>query len=272
MGRSRSLSVAALLCAFFAAKGARADDRVPCSEAYQSAQRLRAAGHLRASREDLLTCVRLTCPAFVHADCTTWLSEVEAAIPTLVFAALDETGHDLVGGSILVDGSLLPDALDGRAHPLDPGPHTIRLEGRGGRVETQIVVRSGEQGRRLELRLPAPKTVTVSVPLVATRPVPVGVYLLGGASLALAGTGTAFWIVGSRAARTYNGACESSRCGADERATVQRELVVGDVLWAVGLVAAGAATYFFLARPAHSAVVGAAPLPGGAALSMHVIF
>src|ERR1700690_3189902 len=105
---------------------AGADDTAQCSASYQSPQRLRIDGKLRASHDALMTCVHLACPAFISSDCTKWLGEVEAALPTVVFAAV-EGGNDLLGGEISVDAEIVANATYGLPHPFDPGPHTITL-------------------------------------------------------------------------------------------------------------------------------------------------
>jgi hypothetical protein len=202
-------------------------------------------GRLRESRAQLLTCVRETCPAFIRADCTSWLAEVEAAQPTVVFAAVDEKGRDLPAATIAVDGAPVPSATDGREHPIDPGPHDLRLDANGRQMRSSIVVRSGEKGRRVELRLPASEPRAP----VTSRPVPLASYVAGGVAVALMATGGVLWAFGRASASRYNAQCAAGECTSSDRDGVRRELAIGDVVFGAGLVAAVIATYAYLARP-----------------------
>jgi len=140
-----------------AARPARADDRDQCLSASSAAQDLRRARKLIEARTQLLTCVRDVCPAVVRRDCVTWLSEVEAGMPTLVVAARDGRGNDIVAARILMDGAVFLDRLEGKALPVNPGVHTIRLEvDRAAPVEQQVVIKEGEKNRLLELAVVVP--------------------------------------------------------------------------------------------------------------------
>ncbi len=245
-------------------RDARADD-AECSASYQSAQRLRIAGKLRASRDALLACTQLSCAEFIKTDCTRWLGEVEAALPTVVFAAVDDDGSDLLGAETFVDGERIADATDGLPHALDPGAHAIVLRARGRSVEQHVVLRAGDKGRRLELRL-----VREAVIAARSRPVPLATYVFGGVALALFAVGGSFWGVGTSDASAYNAQCIAVGCSSDARASVLRELVVGDVAFATGLVSAVVATIFFVARPSVS--IRVRPVSGGASFVLSAPF
>jgi hypothetical protein len=145
---------------------ARADEKAQCAGAYSSAQDLRAGGRLRAARDQLKACSNAACPAFMVHDCTSWLAEVEESIPTVVFAAKDAAGNDLLAVRVLVDGQPFLDKLDGSAAALDPGPHTVRFETEGAlAIEKQIVARVADKNRAVEIvfeptNKPAPPMVT----------------------------------------------------------------------------------------------------------------
>src|SRR5262245_34728299 len=78
-----------------------------CLEAYSAAQELRLSGSLLAARDKLLVCSQVGCPGPIVNDCSGWLGEVEAAVPTAVFAVSDEHGRDIVDASIRVGERLL---------------------------------------------------------------------------------------------------------------------------------------------------------------------
>jgi hypothetical protein len=256
-GRSRlAVAVAALLLACGAT--ARADEKTMCSDKYQSAQRSRAAGKLTLARADLLRCAEQACPPFVSNDCKTWLAEVEADLPTLVFAVLDPDGRDVPSAAVRVDGVGIANATDGLGHAVDPGGHLVEALAKGQLLRQQIVVRVGEKSRRIELHI-APVASAASPPQASIAPAalapapgvgssgpPVGAFVLGGLGLAAIGVGSVLWVTGSNAAQTYNDACETGACTASQRDNAHTQLVAGDIAWGVGLAAGIAAVTVLL--------------------------
>src|SRR5262245_9137461 len=93
-GRSRRQSVALVaLLAHLTCAGdlwAADDDTRKCSDAYVRGQEARIEEKLRVARDQLLTCAQRTCPSFMQAECAKWLTEVEAALPTIVIDAKSE--------------------------------------------------------------------------------------------------------------------------------------------------------------------------------------
>ncbi|XXX82429.1 hypothetical protein WMF30_27110 [Sorangium sp. So ce134] len=150
-----ALAVAAAL----ALTGARAHaepHKRACAAAYERAQGLRRDGKLLAARQALIACSQPTCPAAAVADCGPWLAEVEQSLPTVVIAARDAHGRERLDVRVLVDGRLLAAALDGKALPVDPGPHTFRYEPASGpAVEERVVIREGEKNRAITVTLGA---------------------------------------------------------------------------------------------------------------------
>ena len=86
----------ALVAAGLMAAPSRADDKAACLDAASKAQSLRDAHKLVEAREQLRACAAARCPAVVQNDCATWLVEVERALPTVVLAAKNTAGADLV--------------------------------------------------------------------------------------------------------------------------------------------------------------------------------
>src|SRR5512140_3224423 len=85
------------------ASRARAGDKAECAAASEEAQRLQKLGKLVEAQKQLLVCTRSVCPAVVRQDCEAWLPSLEAMIPSLVVAARDEDGRDLVDLKVTLD-------------------------------------------------------------------------------------------------------------------------------------------------------------------------
>jgi hypothetical protein len=81
------------------------------------------------------------------ADCSRWLSEVEARIPTVVFSARDTSGRDLAEIVVTtVDGASVASRLDGHPIELEPGEQTfVFVAPDGARREKRALVREGEK-------------------------------------------------------------------------------------------------------------------------------
>ncbi|WP_437339349.1 hypothetical protein [Sorangium sp. So ce394] len=170
--RPLALAVAAAL----ALAGARADaqpHKRACAAAYERAQGLRRDGKLLAAREALIACSQPTCPAAAVADCGPWLAEVEKSLPTVVIAAKDAHGRERLDVRVLVDGRPLAAALDGKALPVDPGPHTFRYEPASGpAVEERVLIREGEKNRAITVTLGASSAGAPASPPPAAAPTP----------------------------------------------------------------------------------------------------
>lgn len=172
--RSRGLALAVLVLSLVAApRAARADgsDSDKCLDASSGAQDLRTDKKLVESREKLLICAREVCPAIVRRDCARWLSEVESQIPSVVIAAKDARGQDVIEATVSIDGKVVAQRLDGRALSVDPGVHVVRVTPTSGApLEQSVVVREGERSRSIELTVAGK-----SGPELAPVPDPAGV-------------------------------------------------------------------------------------------------
>lgn len=150
----RAVAAAIGLGAVCAADHARADgpaaaapNKAACVEALDKAQASRAGRKLLAARSSYVTCSHEACPDMIRDDCSKGLREVDEALPTLVLSASVD-GHDATDAKALLDGERLTGGLDGRAIPVDPGPHVARFERPGsGFVEVKVVAREGEKNR-----------------------------------------------------------------------------------------------------------------------------
>ncbi len=108
---------------------------------------------LRAERSQLLVCAAASCPADIRRECIRRVDEVNAAIPTLIFAAEDADGRDLTAVKVTMDGELLAERLEGTALSIDPGQHDFVFETAGQpRLTGQYVIREGQKDRRESIK------------------------------------------------------------------------------------------------------------------------
>lgn len=127
------------------------DTKAECAKAYESSQEQKSGGKLLAARESLVTCSQSGCPSFIKKDCAKWLSEVEGAIPTVVFSAKAK-GADLTDVKVTLGDQTLAEALDGKAIPIDPGTHTFVFESaKHGSKELKFVVKEGQKAQNIEV-------------------------------------------------------------------------------------------------------------------------
>lgn len=234
---------------------ALADDQAAqCAASYEAGQVARAESQLLKAREALSVCTRSECADFIRADCARWLAEVEAALPSVVFAASDG-GRDVQDVSVSVDGAALVAKLDGKAVSVEPGRHTFVFR-RAGHADMalEVVISEGERNRKLlaEFKPVTPATQAKEPPAAApsssgsSRVVPavlLGVAALGAASF------TTFGALGLREKQDREGAC-APRCDDESVESIQRKFLIADVSLGVAVVAlAGSAYFFFAASP-----------------------
>ena len=257
---------------------ARGDDTVrACIAASTNGQLLRKQGKLLASRDELIACSRDACPAIVRSHCARWLSEVEAAIPSIVVRAEDASGDDALGARVTVDDR--PGKLDGQPVRLDPGAHAVVITNdRGGRKEEHVLLVEGDASRRVTLRFPADATAAAHTPTPAvarssseprarTLRIPAGVWILGGAGVLALGAATYF---GLAANAQLNGlqSC-TPHCLDSQTQTGRTDALLFYVSFGVGGAAVVGALVWALAFPTHaaptpSARVDLVPLGGSA--------
>jgi hypothetical protein len=124
------------------------DEKRACVAAADQGQLVRDAGKYSEATIQFTRCAAQECPAIVRAQCGLWLGEMLDAMPSVVFAMADSSGHDLTDVRVLEDGKLLANGLDGRPVRLDPGAHELRFEAPGHEpVTTTVVLRAGDKNR-----------------------------------------------------------------------------------------------------------------------------
>lgn len=272
--RDRALALCALLTiACPSAARAAPPGKNQCFDAYEQAQRLRKDYKLRAAHEKLVTCAADSCPSFVRQDCSRWLGEVEASTPTIVVLAKHADGSAIDGATATLDGAPLADSLEGRAVPVDPGPHDLRCEANGVVVQKHIVVAEGQKNQAFNITMDAPPPAAppaAAAPSPAAAPpppaappdaaappaaeearapatglerIPTATWVLGGVAAAGAVSFAVFGIMGHSVQ-----SC-APNCTQSQVDDLRRDYLIADVSWITGLLAAGAALYFALTAP-----------------------
>lgn len=253
-----------------------------CATSFEKAQVLRKADKLAGAREQALVCARDACPGFVRDECAKILAEIDASQPTVIVAARDEHGADLVDVRVEVDGKTLVDRLGGNALPIDPGEHTLRFtyDARPP-VEQHVVIRVTEKNRRLDVRFPAAPAARVASGPIAPPPShrvhgPVwpGI-VVAGAGVAVFAVSLGLGLDAQATADNLRRTCAPG-CAHGDVSAVDTELVVSDILFVTGIVAAAAGVALVIWRPggheAPAATMAIGPTFGGAAASLHLVF
>jgi hypothetical protein len=231
-----------------------------CSQAYEKAQEERAAGRLNAAIDQLKVCIDTSCPTFIREDCSRWMNETEVALPSVVFAVRRD-GQDQMAADVNCDGTLLTQSLDGKAIPVDPGPHTFTFSIPGfAPIERQLVIREGEHNRIVEVDFRTLRTNPFLTNLGTEKRATGGgtrrTYLTYG----LAGVGVLglsgfalFAVLGSSQQGDLEDSCAPS-CRSSQVDSVKTKYLVADLSLGVGLAALGAATYLYLTNRGGTSV------------------
>jgi hypothetical protein len=256
----RGVALLAALLATGATRGAEASeppDKGACARSYEQAQRHRRAHELKAAKAELLVCSQSECPAWVRRDCTPWLGEVEAAMPSVVVAPRNVDGSSRDDVRVTIDGDDVAVPAHGEPLALDPGEHVLVFRAPGAKDVTQrVTLEQGERDRRIEVTLvpvpveppepPKPQPLPLPAPPLE-RPVPALTYAFGGFGIAAAAVGGVFQVAGMQK-RSDLFACRPA-CAEDQVDTAQRTLWAGNVLLGVAVVSVAAAAWFYFTRP-----------------------
>ena len=266
---------------------ARADPADECVASAEQSQPLLHDGKLTAARRKLMACSRPECPAVVRSDCTKWLGELDAMMPTLVVRAVDSAGADVVGVRVFIDGERRDVAgSEGKELEVDPGTHALRLEHDGDApVEQTIVVRESERHRMVSVTFgpaAAPAAPVVPPPTAAPHEappgpgrsivVPVVLVAAGGVGLAVA---SALWASGLSDRSGMESSCATSHsCPQSQIDSARGKLVAGDIVGGVGVVAAATGLGLLVfgggggGGDSRPVAVDVHPLTGGAQLAV----
>ena len=240
----RALCFVALATALTSSTRSHAADKDACIESAERAQHLRNDQHLVAARDALRICAQPDCPAIVAQDCTQWLGQVEASVPTLRARAFDAMGAPLDDVHVTIDGAPLSNAR-GAASEVDPGLHALHFEHPGFEpLSSTVTVRTGERDRVVSVTMrPLPP------PPSHTNP---AVYVFAGAGVLALGSFVYFGLSGRADEHTMKTTC-APYCSGSSVDTLRAKYIIADVSLVVALLSGGAATWFALAHPANDA-------------------
>jgi hypothetical protein len=187
-----------------------------CVAAFEAAQELRAEARLLEAQARLAECGHSGCPDAIRVKCVEWSEQVRADTPTLVIAARDAEGQDVVNGDVTLDGQLVIGALDGKPIATDPGRHTLRVTHRGSDADLSFVARTGQKNRvlRVDLR-PIPD------PIPPPRPQPVAAYAAFGVAGVTTVIATVTGIVAIVRADELEAQCQGGVCHPGQKAELE---------------------------------------------------
>lgn len=198
------------------------------------------------------------CPDAIRAECAEFRKDTERSVPTLIFAALDEQGGDLIQVRVSSGDQLLAESLDGRPIALDPGQHHFKFELSSGQVlESDVLVREGEKNRIVSVRAKSEAKSANSAPGLETsdapRKLPASFWIASGVGAAALASWGVFAVLGHGKQSTLaecSPSCPGSS-GADYDA-MQRDYVIADISLGIAVASAGVATWLFLSSDRSS--------------------
>jgi hypothetical protein len=258
-------------------RAAEPTEKDACIQAAEKGQELRDDQKFALARESFSRCARESCPAVIRVDCSGWLGQIDDKVPTIVLAAEDPAGRDVMDVEVTLDGEPLSSSLDGKPIRVDPGAHKLRFEASGFLpVDQDIVATPGEKNRPITARLvarphdePAPLPATPAPPPVPVRrSISAAAWVFGGVAVAAFASEAYFGISAMNDLNRDLGAggC-APHCGQSEQSAIRTKSAIADVSLGVGLASGAAAAYFLFFHRAPDRIVGALdviPAPGGA--------
>lgn len=247
-----------------------------CITAYESAQKLKLSGDLLAARTELEKCIAPSCNELAREDCTKWLSEVEAAMPSFVLSVRDEDGRDRFEGTVSIDGKVVATTISSDPIEQNPGTHVVRVEHEGRSAEEKIVLLPNEKKRVIKLMLPSPKKPPPPPPPeTPAKPRSALPFVLAGVGVVAIGSFAYFGLRSSRELRDVKDSGCAPRCDASEVDAIKTRMIVGDVSLGIGVVALGVAGWLWLSDDDSSnkkTSVGVMAAPGSAFASLRFHF
>jgi hypothetical protein len=241
-----------------------------CVAANEAAVKLSGESKLRAAREQLLVCAAPSCPKVVRAECTRQVDELNALLPTVVFAVKTSRGQDVTDVKVTMDTEVVATALDGTVLTVEPGSHAVTFEVAGEAPVTQtFVFREGEKARRETIVVGAPVPSPTPPVMPPAPPAPESssgtLRTMGIVTTAVGGAGLATGVIlGSFAASAWSTAKSACPAEADCSAAAVSDsqkastLATGStVALIVGGALAGGGVVMFLLAPRS----GTSPTP-----------
>jgi len=253
-----TVGAAALAAAFLIsfARPARADV-TSCSSAHESGQEASHSGKLRKAVEAFTACASDdACPDVIRKDCISLRDEATAALPTVTFAVTDGI-HEMTGVRVLSDDEMLAEGIDGRAVPLDPGRHHLKVLLPQGRVvSSEILLHEGEKNRLITVQTSDPSralagdTGATGPSARGGRELPPAFWLASALSLSSVAVGTTFALLGHGQEQDVV-AC-SPRCAPALHSNLDRarnDYLIANISFGVAGASAITAVVFYLTTP-----------------------
>jgi hypothetical protein len=264
----RSSSIAWIAALTLVAPSALADKKKECSDSYEKAQVLQKASRLTEERAELAVCTLDACPKWIQTECVKWLADIDEHQPSLVIAAKDAQGHDVLEGMVEIDGAA--SKLGPSPIRVDPGQHTIKVtaDNQVG-TEQKVVARWGEKNRVISFTLASQAAVVdTPQPTGPKRGSMVPAIVVGTLGLITLGTSIAIGLSAKADADDMRARC-APNCLQGDIDAANTKLIVSDVLTGVGIAGIAAGVLLFIFRPTvkeESAFI--APHRSGAAFGL----
>jgi hypothetical protein len=239
----RSVAITAAALTFLSARAAHAADKETCIAESTLAQQRALDRKFVEARAHFLACAREVCPVPVVKDCTAQLARVDASIATVVVLAKDAATGRSLPGRVRVDDGEKATSLDGGAVSVDPGTHVFHVEIDSGETRDESVV--VEEGARLKAVV---ATFARPSARVEKKPIPAGVFVLGGIGVVALGVTTVVGIEALSQWKDLRSRPPTAYTDSDV-SSLKTKRVVADVSLAAGVVALGAAAGWVLFRP-----------------------
>lgn len=225
-------------------------DKKACFKLADEGQDLRASGKLREAREKFLACANDPCPNVVRSDCTKWIGEVDAEMPSLV-VKVTRAGTDVTDVTVSIDGKQTATAVDGASVPVDPGAHEITVEPKGeGKMTQKVVLARGEKNRAVTFTIAVPEPAKKELPPPPSEPpssgAPTWAWIAGGVGIVGLAGFTVFGLAGRAKVNDLESRGCEPHCPDSDVRDAKTKFLVGDISLAVGVFSLGLATYGFL--------------------------
>lgn len=286
-GLAACLGIALWLVGGPAAAKRHRKEKKECASAYVAAQKLRSSGSLLEARKKLIVCASEGCLAAVRKDCSSWLDQVNAAIPSITVSAHDPSGKETLAVKVEVDGKPVAEKLTTNGIELDPGPHKLHFELAGAPpVDKKIILHAGEKNKLVDVAFGEKKSEPVPAstpePSDTTAPPPqdqgpekkkrshLVSYVLGGVGVVALGGTAYFWLASKSAENNLDSSGCAPNCSSSKVDDIKHKRLFGDIALGVGVVSLGVATYLWVAphkekkRPPPLGSIDLHMLPGGA--------
>jgi hypothetical protein len=248
VGAATAIALASTATTTFGAETKRA-----CIDANEQGQVAQRAGRLREARDRLVSCASDACPSIVRTDCARLLTDVTAALPTVVIDARDVSGAETTAVRLSLDGVVVAQMLTGLELELDPGPHVLRFEANDGAVREQsVVLKEGEKRRPLRVDFSlgpaslaggfatAPANPNGDASVAPQPSASVWPWVLGGVAVVGAAGFALFGILGYAKETSLASNCKP-HCTGDEVSPVRTDYVASDVALGIAAVSGAAA-------------------------------